>query len=236
MSSLHVTKIKARHPMLRDLIKYYWIIKSDNQIVVNHKLLPVNNIDIILNFSSPIKYISENNTEIVTKKAHFNGIRDNYLIINQAGKVDVIGISFFSAGLYPLIKVPLSEFKNKTIELDTLINGFTLKIENKIRETDSIVGKIDVIEKELVNIIGTELILDSKTLQMFNDFYTNIEKYTINQFCDQYGINQRQLERCFKKHIGISPKFYQRLSRHQKTINTMLHNRIMDSTRSESVV
>ncbi len=230
MNRLHVTKIKARHPMLRYLIKYYWIMKSDNPVVVNHKLLPVNNIDIIINFSSSIKYSSKNKMEIVTTKAHFNGIRDSHLIINQVGKLDVIGISFFPAGLYPLIKVPLYEYKNMTIELDTLINGFTSQIEENSKKANETIDKIDIIEQVLMDIIDTKFIPESKLLQILNDFHANIGNYSINQFCYQYGINQRQLERYFKKYIGTSPKSFQRLNRYQKTMNMVLNNRIIDLT------
>lgn len=205
-------------------------MKSDNQVVVNHKLLPVNNIDIIINFSSSIKYSSENKMEIVTTKAHFNGIRDSHLIINQVGKLDVIGISFFPSGLYPLIKAPLYEYKNMTIELDTLIHGFTSQIEENSKKAKDTIDKIDMIEQVLMDIIDTKFIPESKLLQLFNDFHANIGNYSISQFCDQYGMNQRQLERYFKKYIGTSPKSFQRLNRYQETMNIVLNKKIIDLT------
>lgn len=230
MSLLYTAKYEVRHPMLKHLIKYFWTIKSSAQTVINHKLLPVNNMDIIVNFSAPIKYTSADNVEIVTAKSHFNGIRDEYLTINQVGTLDVIGISFFPAGLYPFLKVPLSEFKNKTIELDNLMNKFTSQIEEKVSITDSIIDKIDVIEKELVKCIDTELIPAGNVYHMFSRFYKEAAHYNISQFCDEYGINQRKLERCFNKYIGITPMFFQRLTRYQNTLNTMIHNKTMDLT------
>lgn len=230
MDKLHVTKIKPRHPMLNYLIKYYWIMKTDTQVVVNHKLLPVNNIDIIINFSSSIEYSSENKMKIVTKRAHFNGIRESYLTINQVGKLDVIGISFSPAGLYPLIKEPLCEYKNMTIELDTLITEFTSRIEENSKKAKNTIDKIDIIEEVLVNMIDIKFIPESKLIQIFNNFHSNTDNYSIDQFCTQYGINQRQLERYFRKYIGISPKLFQRLSRYQKTINRMLNNMTIDLT------
>ena len=80
--------------MLKNLIKYFWTINNDYKTVVNHKLLPVNNIDVIINYSSPIKY-TINNKVVIAKNAHFSGIRNKHLIINQVGSLDVIGISFF---------------------------------------------------------------------------------------------------------------------------------------------
>lgn len=215
--------------MLQEFIKYFWAIKSHDETVVHHKLLPVSNIDIILNFSSPIKYIADDNREIIADKVHFNGIRDKYLMMDQRGPLDIIGISFSSTGVYPFLKIPLSEFKNKTIGLDCLMKDFTSRIE-EVRGVDSIKEKIDAIEKELVKMVDTGLIPKKKTKQILQQFYINDDGDRIHEFCRQYGISQRQLERYFSKYIGINPKLYQRLTRFQKTFNTMMQNKDMDFT------
>jgi len=63
-------KFSVKHPLLIGLIKYFWVIDSKSLIEVNHKLLPMSNIDLILNVSSPIKYIKDEKIEIVP-----NGLR-----------------------------------------------------------------------------------------------------------------------------------------------------------------
>jgi len=230
MSILYTTKYRVKHPILRHLIKYFWVLKSDSQMVVNHKLLPVNSIDMIMNFAEPIKYISADGVETVTAKAHFNGIRDRYFIIQQAGIIDVIGISFFSAGVYPLLKVPLYEFKNKTMELDDVISRFAAEIEEKISKVNQIEERLDIIEEEMVRRIDSELILEFSDYKYLNTFYGNNSDYNVNQFCTKQGISQRKLERDFNKYVGISPIVFQKINRYQKTLNAMLYNRAMNLT------
>lgn len=77
LNLLQTTKYPVNHPILKKLIKYYWLIESQLPIEVNHKLLPVNNIDFILNLSSPIRYLKEEKTEIVPTGFHFNRITDS---------------------------------------------------------------------------------------------------------------------------------------------------------------
>lgn len=221
MNLLKTIKYQAKNPILKHLIKYFWVIQSNHPVIINHKLLPVGNIDIIMNFSPTIKYISDSKTEIVPKCFHFNGIRDRYYYINQTGKLNVFGISFFPTGLYPLLKIPLSEFTNQTIELDLLLNKFTSQIEEKLSITDSISEKFDLIEKELAGLIDIELIPKEIT-QIFNVFSSNTNHLDIHHFCDHYGINQRKLERIFNKYIGISPKKYLRLNRFQGVLNEII--------------
>lgn len=221
LNSLHTTRYPVRHPILKNLIKYYWVIESKSPVMINHKLLPVSNIDLILNLSSPIKYFNNGKTEIVAKDFHFNGIRDKYHIINQTGVIRVVGISFFPTGLFPILKMPISEFTNKTIELDLIIKGFTEDIVNKINIKDSIPEVIKIIENTLVEIVDVSLIPRKEIYEILYLYDKNICDLSINDFCKQYGINQRKLERMFNKYIGISPKLFYRINRFGKIVNSL---------------
>lgn len=222
LNSLLTTRYPVNHPLLKNLIKYYWVIKSQSPMNVNHKLLPVSNIDFILNFSSPIKYIDvEGKNEIVPKGFHFNGLREKYHLINQTGMLNIFGVSFFQGGLYPFLKTPLSEFTNRSIEIDWLIKGFTSSIEQKLSITNSTSEMIGIIEKELVQFIDIELIAKKEIYEVLKVFNTNTENSNINLLCEEYGINQRKLERIFNKYIGVSPKLYSRINRFQKIINQL---------------
>ncbi|MGF7059044.1 AraC family transcriptional regulator [Brassicibacter mesophilus] len=224
LNLLQTTRYSVRHPMLKSLIKYYWVIETKSPVEVNHKLSPVSNIDLILNLSPPIIYLKDEKTKIVPKGFHFNGISDKYYLINQSGILRVFGISFFPTGLFPILKIPISEFKNKTIEVDLIIKGFTERIVDKTNTDDSIPTIIKIIENEIVKIVDASLIPRKEIYEVFEVFDKNINNMGINVLCKQYGINQRQIERIFNKYIGISPKLFYRINRFQQTINCLNDN------------
>lgn len=230
MEVLHITKYKVRHPVLRHLIKYFWVMKSNGQMAVNHKLLPVDSMDIILNFANLIKYISAEGRETIVSKPHFNGIQDKHLVIQQAGPLEVIGISFFAAGIYPFIKMPLSEFKNVTVELNNVNYQFGVEIEGKTEGIARLEDKIEIIEEVLVRHLHTEFILENSDYEYLNAFYRNQNAYNIKDFCSKYGISQRKLERDFNKYVGISPIGFQKIGRYQKALNTMIYNQTIELT------
>jgi hypothetical protein len=177
--------------MLKKLIKYYWVLQSQSPVEINHKLLPVSNIDFILNLSSPIRYLKDEKTELVPKGFHFNGIRDRHYLIRQEGKLRVLGISFFPTGLFPVLKVPVSEFKGKTIELELALNNFTEIIMDKISTTKSILEIINIIEEQLIQNVNLALIPSKEILGLFKVFSDNSDVYNIGCFCEQHGMNQR---------------------------------------------
>lgn len=225
MNSLEIIRYPVSHPMLQNIVKYYWVIESKSPVMINHKLLPVSNIDFILNLSSPIKYFNDEKTEIEAVGFHFNGIRDKYHIINQKGILKVIGISFFSTGLFPIVKMPISEFRNRTIDLNLIIKGFTEDIANKINTTDSNPKIIKIIENSLVEMIDDSLIPRKEIYNIFRTYNKNIYHLSVSEFCKQYGINQRKLERLFNKYIGISPKLFYRISRFKEITNLLENSR-----------
>jgi hypothetical protein len=84
-------------------------MKSDHEAIMQYKLLPVNNIDIVLNFSAPITYTTAQAKKIRVQGYHFSGIRTQSSQVCHSGTLDMIGISFFPLGLYPFLKIPLSD-------------------------------------------------------------------------------------------------------------------------------
>ena len=227
---LQTTRYQVKHPILKPLIKYFWLIESGQQITVNHQLLPVNNIDLIFNLSSPIKYITANQIEIIPEGFHFNGIRKQAYQINQAGNLKILGISFWPTGLYPFLKTPLSEFTNQTVELDLLVNKFTSRIEERLAVTESIPEKFALLENELVRLVNPKLFPTNQTEKIFEKFYFSTDSLQIEDFCQQYGIGQRKLERIFHKYVGVSPKLFFKLNRFQRTLKQLLKKQYLNLT------
>lgn len=215
-------KYKVNNTLLSKLVKYFWVIDSSQDLFVNHNLLPVGNIDIILNFSSPIKYIMDGGSEIIPKGVHFNGIQSRKYGIQQIGKLSVVGISFFPTGLYPVLQIPLSEFTNKTIELDNINQRLSSELKNRLAAEMPITKKLDTIEKTLVQFLESDYLPPEYIFEVANNLYG--EYITLELFCNRYGINKRTLERIFSKYVGVSPKLFQKISRFQRVLSKLIHD------------
>ena len=92
---LNVDTYQVTNPVLKKLIKFFWIIEKDNA-TFDHKILPQRNIDLLLNFSTSLNYSSNNNKHKLSK-FYFNGITNNYKYnwVHEYGKIEIIGISIF---------------------------------------------------------------------------------------------------------------------------------------------
>lgn len=220
MTSINITKYYPNALPLKKLIKYFWVLDNNLPIVLNHKILPTNNIDILFNFKAPMTFEKNGDLFNTPGNIYFSGLSNTHTIIRQEGEIQTIGVSFFPGGLYPFIKIPVSDFKNETIGLETVLGGMTIEIEEKLRATDNIVNRIALLEHFFLSLLN-------QTSRLKDDYHTLLSHFhamrmNINTFCKEYGIHPRKLERIFNKFIGTSPKQFLRLSRFQQIVRKLL--------------
>lgn len=124
-------------------------MESRNKIEVSNLLLPVNSIDLILNFSQPIKYIANGNREKKTEEFHINGLRNKSVNIIQTGKIYIMGVSFQPYGLFNVFDIPVSEFTNEIVEINLIAKEFTEKLREKIEKSLIETEKVEILEEEM---------------------------------------------------------------------------------------
>ena len=217
-----IKKYSVKNSILKYFIKFYWLMESDSEITINNKLLPVNNTDIIINYSDPVIYERDGQI-IIPDRVHFNGIRNRTETIRQNGKIKVFGISFYPHGIYPLLKVPLREFTGKVENLYNVLGNFSGLIVDIMADNSILTEeRISTMEKIILEEMDYDC-LGNKERRIFETFYTSDEN--IKNFCDKTGINIKYLERLFLKYTGISPKVFSRITKFQRVSREMLYYR-----------
>ena len=207
------------NPVLKKLVKFYWILKSKKETAIHGTLIPMNNIDLIINLSAPIKYKSGTKEEIF-HNSHFIGIQNNFKVVEQEGILDIVGISFFPTGFYPVIKEPLSQFANNIVLIDQIIPDFK-NLAERMAEIESSHHRISIIEELLMNIIDLKLLAGKNYDSLINDFLTHGDAMNIKDYCKKHYFSQRTVERFFKKYIGTTPKAFLMNTKFQKSIKSL---------------
>jgi len=220
---IEIKRYKPIHPILQNLISSFWINRGDLP-ALNHKLLPIRNIDLIINLSSQPLVLSDGNSEISLKSCYFTGIMDRFKYIweRPAGNIELIGVSFFPTGFYPFFGIPLSEFKNSIIDLHVLERTLSEQLVERVKEHNTSVEKLHALERELLKLLNVNLIVDEKMNSLITHFSRHDES-NIESFCNIQGIHKRRFERFANKVLGVNPKAYLRISRFRKSLHALLH-------------
>jgi hypothetical protein len=213
------------HKDLESIVKFYWTLEvpydPKNQ---KQKIVPDGCIEMTFNFGDKIKrYISENDF-IIHPHAMVMGQRTKSYFILPVGDVDTFAVCFYPIGFANFVKTPLNELVDKETAISELFG------QEQAHE----------LEQQMIHAIDAQQrikIIESFLLKKLNEKNTisNIVKSTVDALLKTNGTTpiyailkddlskRRQLERHFRKQVGISPKQLGKAIRLQATLNLLLN-------------
>jgi AraC-like DNA-binding protein len=206
------------HKDLESIVKFYWTLEvpfdPKNQ---KQKIVPDGCIEMTFNFGDKIRrYTSE--TDFI--------LHPNAMVMGPTGNVNTFAICFYPIGFANFVTRPLENLVDKETPISELFGQEVADIlEQQMIQAADTKQRIDIIEAFFLKIL-----IDKNTI-------SNIVKSTVDALLKTNGttpINdiltdniskRRQLERHFRKQIGISPKQLSKAIRLQATLNLLLNRK-----------
>jgi AraC-like DNA-binding protein len=112
----------------------------------------------------------------------------------------------------------VADITANAIPFSSLPGNLFAEMEERVFDENILEKKIGIIQ----DMLEKQLLKHSATSNNMSEFITRLhainEFPTIAGFLQYYTINRRKLERDFDFHVGISPKFLQRILRFRSTI------------------
>ena len=196
---------------LSGLIDCYWVVESNDPTISRQKIIPDGFAEIIFHYGDPYRINISGKWETQSKALLAGQIRNHFLLENT-GLSGMIGIKLKPYALAEIFFLEMSEFTDKVADLMSVLREEFETIypdmisdapyKSKIEKLNSFfeaylpsISKSDKIEQAI------RLILEEKAA------------ITISEIAEAINISERQLERLFKRYIGLSPKFYCRIIR-----------------------
>lgn len=212
---------------LESIVKYYWTLEvpfdPKNQ---KQKIVPDGCIEMTFNFGDKIKRYTSKTDFILNPNAMVMGQRTKSFDILPTGNVDTFAICFYPIGFANLVKMSLEKLVDKETPISELFGQVEADIlEQQMIQAADTRQRIDIIEAFFLR-----MLIEKNTI-------SNIVKSTVDVLLKTNGtthINvllkeditkRRQLERHFKKQIGISPKQLSKAIRLQATLNLLLNKK-----------
>lgn len=220
MTQINIKRYPPKAAPLKKLVKFFWVLENREPILLDHKILPQNNIDLLFNFLSPMAYEQNGQLFDTPGNIYFQGFSDTYTVQKQQGPLMTLGVSFFPAGFYPFFGIPVSEFRHHTIGLDALVHGAAADLEDRLRQSGRTAEMVLLLEEFLLDCLFRRKEVDRSALALLNAFHSS--RMDVAGFCREHQVNPRKLERLFNRHVGTSPKRFFRLSRFQSAVNGLM--------------
>lgn len=208
-------------PLLRDYVHCIWVMQAGKGVFANPDLLvPDGNIEVMLNFGDPVtRFLPDGSVCKSPAGSEIIGQRCSWYRHTTAGIVDLISISFKPGGLSPFVPFAIADATAGTIPFSSLANSIFSEMEERVYEENDLEKKIAIIQ----NLLVKQLVKNASRSNNVSEFVTRLQAInefpSIAGFLKYYTINRRKLERDFDYHVGISPKFLQRVLRFRHTIS-----------------
>lgn len=206
---MQFSRIEPPHE-LKHLVECYWIVKSTDNTPLLQKIIPDGFPEIIFHFGDPYKIELKKDWE--TQAASLvAGQITSYFFLENTGHSDILGIKLKPSALTILFGADMSLLKDKVVSFREFGNSGLNNIDQSIRHSNDSLQRIEIINDHLLKMsaAGQTDPLDHVIKLIFSSY----GMLPISAISDQTEISDRQLERLFKKFIGISPKFYTRIIR-----------------------
>lgn len=217
---------------LKSLISCYWTLEvpavSNAQ---KQRIIPDGTIEMAFILGDDIKRYTSEDKYIIQPRAMVIGQTIDSFYIEPTGSVNTFAIRFYPYGFANFVSIPIKNLANKETPLKMLFREKVAnKLEQKIKEALNTSERIDIIEEFLLKKLNEENTIDYIVKTTVDALLETKGSVSINKILENDLSKRRQLERNFKKQIGVSPKQLGKVIRLQSALKMLLNKRTENIT------
>ena len=200
------------HGKLRPYVRFYWLLEPDETADQPERLGAGVYPDLIIQLGRPARYkLGEGTWETRRLIGFIEGLFKEYFQLRFSRSCRLVGIRFTSLGLYPLVKTPMVQFTNRFTDLTDVFHKEGTKLIEQLAEETSENGLPSILDRFLFQHL-TRIEADGRLTHAIRIMMEKDGMALIHRVAAEASMHERQLERAFDRHIGVSPeRFSQRL-------------------------
>jgi AraC-like DNA-binding protein len=196
---------------LNNLIECYWIVENEDPAPLMQKIIPDGFPEIIFHFADPYAIKLSGRWKVQPKNLVAGQITSHFFLKNT-GRSSILGIKCKPAAFTHLFNISMHKLTNQVVELKGTLSGKLDGLANTLRSTDNHLQRIDIIGDQLTKMVP-RVLAEMPIEKAIAVIFATKGMTSVAHICQAAGTTERQLERLFRKYIGLSPKFYARIIR-----------------------
>lgn len=220
------------HSDLESLVSCYWTLEvpseSDAQ---RQRIIPDGTIEMAFILGDDIKRYTSGDDFIIQPRAMVLGQTIEPFYIEPTGHVNTFAIRFYPYGFANFVSMPIKNLANKETPIELLFGAKTSnELKQKIIEATNSSERIEIIEKFLLDKLNKKTTIDNIVKTTIDALLATNGSVSISTILKEDLSKRRQLERNFKKQIGVSPKQLGKVIRLQTALKMLLNKKTENLT------
>lgn len=145
-------------------------------------------------------------------KVWLSGMHRNYISISAHPKSEMLVVQFKAYGVYPFMTMSVQEVSEKVQSAVDIFGEEILEVRKSILASPTVHEKFSVIQTWLQQRFNSSKIPSPEFLTIFN-ILEKESKSAFQQALENYAFTPKHFIHQFKKYVGLTPKYYQRILR-----------------------
>ncbi|MGO3707542.1 MAG: AraC family transcriptional regulator [Mesonia hippocampi] len=215
------------HIDLKSLISCYWTLEVPKQSEPQkQRIVPDGCIEMAFILGDDIKRYTSEIEFVLQPRAMVLGQTIEPFYIEPTGFVKTFAVRFYPYGFANFVSEPINNLVNRETPINQLFRVENADdLEQKIIKAENTEQRIRIIEKFLLDRLNDEKIINRIVKNTVDSLLSTNGSFSINSILKDNLSKRRQLERNFKKQIGVSPKQLGKVIRLQTALKMLLNQK-----------
>jgi AraC-like DNA-binding protein len=202
---------------LSSYIKTYWFLEGRLPVgdLQPERIFPDGCMELIIHYGDAFQKLTNDKLEKQDNGFVF-GQLEEYIELVPSSVTGVMGVKFFPDGLSHFTHLPVSLIKHQAAELTHIFRNGASELINSIGEAKDNFERAKLMDQFLLGHLLPSNRNENFVQAMLQDISNNNGAATVSQLVKKYHVSERQIERIFAQHVGLSPKNFSRIVRFQQ--------------------
>jgi AraC-like DNA-binding protein len=216
-------RIRPVNPPLAPHVEHLWMARGRLPARWRNMLLPDGAVELIFNLGDSQKLCAlEDPTQYIAfHHSWISGERTAPIVIDESGYVHLIGVRLRPGGAWPFLGIPLREFTDQVVELDTVFGREIANVREQLGEAADDDERFDLLKSWLIQRMRARMPPTRAVSFALRALRDDPNTARIGRLADEIGISHKHLLREFDRCVGLAPKLFSRLCTFQRVIQSV---------------
>jgi AraC-like DNA-binding protein len=216
-------RVRPVSPALAPHVEHLWVARGYLPVRWCNMILPDGAMELIINLGDPQKLCALDSLakHTIFRHSWISGERSAPIVIDEIGYVHLLGVRLRAGGAWPLLAIPLREFTNQVVELETILGREIDNLRDWLGEAPNDDSRFDLLESWLVQRARSRTQPTRSVSYALRMIHDGLDAVPIGEIADRIGISHKHLLREFDRCVGLTPKLFARLCAFQRVIRSV---------------
>ena len=185
------------------------------------RIVPDGSINLVIELDGQTRHVVDNGTlkPVSTQtRAWLSGVHINYISITALQDSELLAVRFFPGGAYPFVHRSIGDLADRVEPAAAWFGSGVLSLRERICKLPDAEAKLIAVEQWLTDHFRTDLMAPDGIRVALQKIQANPTVSQLNGLAEASGYSQKQFIHLFRRHVGVSPKLFQRILRFSQVL------------------